>query len=76
MTSMSIPYKLMKSKFCTTIIAKSWPMKFVMLEYITNHSLARICCLGELNSNFQIIGQNFYLLLNAILHLPSFGKCL
>jgi hypothetical protein len=30
MTFMSIPYEPMESKFYTTIIAKSWPMKFVM----------------------------------------------
>jgi hypothetical protein len=30
MTSMSISYKLMENKFCTTIIAKSWFMNFVM----------------------------------------------
>jgi hypothetical protein len=28
LTSMSIPYKLMKNKFCMIIIAKPWPMKF------------------------------------------------
>ncbi len=33
MTSMSSPYKLMKNTFCMTIIAKSWPMKFVMKWY-------------------------------------------
>jgi hypothetical protein len=31
MTSMSISYKHMKSKFWTTIIVKLWPTKFVML---------------------------------------------
>jgi len=30
MTSKFIPYKPMKNKFCMTIIAKLWPMKFVM----------------------------------------------
>ncbi len=30
LTSMSILYELMKNKFRTTIIAKSWPMKIVM----------------------------------------------
>jgi hypothetical protein len=30
MTSMFIPCKLMKSRFHMDIIAKSWPMKFVM----------------------------------------------
>ncbi len=27
---MSMPYEPMKNRFHTTIIAKSWPMKFVM----------------------------------------------
>jgi hypothetical protein len=30
MTYVFIPYKLMKNNFFTTIIVKSWPMKFVM----------------------------------------------
>ncbi len=30
MTSKSIPSKPMKNRFCTTIIVKLWPMKFVM----------------------------------------------
>jgi hypothetical protein len=29
---MSIPYEPMKSKFRMTIIAKSWPIKFVMIR--------------------------------------------
>ncbi len=32
MTFMSISYKPMKSKFHTTIITKSWPMKFVIIN--------------------------------------------
>jgi len=34
MTFMSIPYKPMKSKICITIIAKLWPMKFVMICHL------------------------------------------
>jgi hypothetical protein len=34
MISMSIPYKPMKKKFHTTIIAKLWPMKFVIQELL------------------------------------------
>jgi hypothetical protein len=30
MTSMFIPYKLMKKRFGRTIITKLWPIKFVM----------------------------------------------
>ncbi len=30
MTSVSIPYEPMKRKFCMIIIAKLWPMKFMM----------------------------------------------
>jgi hypothetical protein len=42
MTSMSIPYALMKNKICTTIIVKSWPMKFVM------HNIENNLCWLEL----------------------------
>jgi len=31
MTSMFIPYEPMKNRFCITIIAKLWPIKFVMI---------------------------------------------
>jgi hypothetical protein len=31
MTYVSIPYKLMKNKFRTSIIVKSWAIKFVMM---------------------------------------------
>jgi hypothetical protein len=31
----SIPYELMKNKFCTTITTKSWPMKFVMIGLVS-----------------------------------------
>jgi hypothetical protein len=34
MTSMFIPYEPMKNRFCKIIIAKSWPMKFVMCIHI------------------------------------------
>jgi len=34
MTSMFIPYEPMKKTICTIIIAKSWPMKFVMCIHI------------------------------------------
>jgi hypothetical protein len=33
MTSVFIPYEPMKNGFHMTIIAKLWPMKFVMLLY-------------------------------------------
>jgi hypothetical protein len=36
MTFVFIPYEPMKSKFHTTIIAKSWPIKFVMNEDSNN----------------------------------------
>jgi hypothetical protein len=34
MTSVSIPYEPMKNKFHTTIIAKLWPMKFMMYVFL------------------------------------------
>ncbi len=34
MTFVYIPYEPMKSKFCMTIIGKSWPMKFVMNHFL------------------------------------------
>jgi hypothetical protein len=39
MTSMSILYEPMKNKFHTPIIAKLWPMKFVMYKF---QNLAKI----------------------------------
>jgi hypothetical protein len=41
---MSIPYKLMKNKFHITIIAKSWPMKFVMQLDALPSSFDRFKC--------------------------------
>jgi hypothetical protein len=35
MTSMFIPYEPMKNKFYITIIAKLWPIKFVMIGILT-----------------------------------------
>jgi hypothetical protein len=35
MTFMSIPYEPIKSRFCMTIIAKLWPMKFIMYKHLT-----------------------------------------
>jgi hypothetical protein len=37
MTSMFIPYKLMKNKFCMITIAKLWPIKFVIWRVLLQY---------------------------------------
>jgi hypothetical protein len=55
LTSVSIPYKPMKWKFCMNIIAKSWPMKFVMI-------IIHISSLTNLKEDPQLHVDLWYLL--------------
>ncbi len=43
MTFVSIPYELIKNKFCTTIITKFWPMKSMIIAPNVNMDVVHAC---------------------------------